>query len=169
MIHGDAHHLGITAIPGNRGNGQFDGHWLALVMKHVGMRKIGGLTQTDMLLQCEQQNYSSGGWLALYMVEERDVRGHSMGQSLFMRALHVLFQSPLPRLRPTMRQGTGSSRCISQSSNHVNHFTYTSATRGSLSNPHCTHPSCEVDTHPKLGEREDEPLERISTRPLCPR
>ncbi|GFX32575.1 hypothetical protein TNCV_3704491 [Trichonephila clavipes] len=32
--------------------------------------------------------------------------------------------------RPTMRQGTGSSRCISQSSNHVNHFTYTSATRG---------------------------------------
>ncbi|GFY29056.1 uncharacterized protein TNCV_4721841 [Trichonephila clavipes] len=45
MIHGDAHHLGIAAIPGNRGNGQFDGHWLALVMKHVGMRKIGELTQ----------------------------------------------------------------------------------------------------------------------------
>ncbi|GFV82125.1 hypothetical protein TNCV_2790231 [Trichonephila clavipes] len=32
------------------------------------------------------------------MVEERDVRGHSMGQSLFMRALHVFLQSPLPRL-----------------------------------------------------------------------
>ncbi|GFY29437.1 hypothetical protein TNCV_2626081 [Trichonephila clavipes] len=32
------------------------------------------------------------------MVEERDVRGHPMSQSLFMRALHVLFQSPLPRL-----------------------------------------------------------------------
>ncbi|GFS80749.1 hypothetical protein TNCV_86651 [Trichonephila clavipes] len=32
------------------------------------------------------------------MLEERDVRGHPIGQSLFMRALHVFFQSPLPRL-----------------------------------------------------------------------
>ncbi|GFS54589.1 hypothetical protein TNCV_2749031 [Trichonephila clavipes] len=32
------------------------------------------------------------------MFEERDVRGHPIGQSLFMRALHVFFQSPLPRL-----------------------------------------------------------------------
>ncbi|GFX32966.1 hypothetical protein TNCV_2136211 [Trichonephila clavipes] len=32
------------------------------------------------------------------MVEERDVRGHPIDQSLFMRALHVFFQSPLPRL-----------------------------------------------------------------------
>ncbi|GFT48987.1 hypothetical protein TNCV_3874651 [Trichonephila clavipes] len=66
------------------------------------------------------------------MVEERDVRGHSMSQSLFMRALHVLFQSPLQGWRPTMRQGTGSSRCISQSSNNINNFTYTSATRGAV-------------------------------------
>ncbi|GFV95833.1 uncharacterized protein TNCV_1728831 [Trichonephila clavipes] len=34
----------------------------------------------------------------LYMLEERDVRGHPIGQSFFMRALHVFFQSPLPRL-----------------------------------------------------------------------
>ncbi|GFT44899.1 hypothetical protein TNCV_463131 [Trichonephila clavipes] len=32
------------------------------------------------------------------MLEERDVRGHPIGQSLLMRALHVFFQSPLPRL-----------------------------------------------------------------------
>ncbi|GFU44218.1 hypothetical protein TNCV_686261 [Trichonephila clavipes] len=32
------------------------------------------------------------------MLGERDVRGHPMGQSLFMRALHVFFQSLLPRL-----------------------------------------------------------------------
>ncbi|GFT67673.1 hypothetical protein TNCV_3001111 [Trichonephila clavipes] len=31
MILRDAHHLGITAIAGNRGDGEFDGHWLALV------------------------------------------------------------------------------------------------------------------------------------------
>ncbi|GFX86487.1 uncharacterized protein TNCV_3727561 [Trichonephila clavipes] len=97
MIHGDAYDFGIAAIPGNRGNGQFDGHWLALVMKHVGMRKIDWLTQHRHVAS-KKQNDSSGEWLALYMVEERDVRGHSMGQSLFMRALHVLFQSPFPRL-----------------------------------------------------------------------
>ncbi|GFW42066.1 uncharacterized protein TNCV_1905241 [Trichonephila clavipes] len=45
MIHRDAHHFGIAAIIGNRGNGEFDGHWLALGMKHVGMSKIGGLTR----------------------------------------------------------------------------------------------------------------------------
>ncbi|GFX12283.1 hypothetical protein TNCV_63291 [Trichonephila clavipes] len=45
MIYGDAHDFGIAAIPGNRGNGQFDGHWLALMMIHVGMSKIGALTQ----------------------------------------------------------------------------------------------------------------------------
>ncbi|GFX70705.1 uncharacterized protein TNCV_1032331 [Trichonephila clavipes] len=44
-IHGDANHLGIAAIPGNRGNGQFDRHWLAIVVKDVGMRKIGWLTR----------------------------------------------------------------------------------------------------------------------------
>ncbi|GFS80393.1 hypothetical protein TNCV_3448201 [Trichonephila clavipes] len=32
------------------------------------------------------------------MLEKRDVRGHPIGQSIFMRALHVFFQSPLPRL-----------------------------------------------------------------------
>ncbi|GFU58305.1 hypothetical protein TNCV_167301 [Trichonephila clavipes] len=57
MIHGDAHHLGIAAIPGNRGNGQFDGHWLALVMKHVGMRKIGGLTQHRHVASNEQNDF----------------------------------------------------------------------------------------------------------------
>ncbi|GFV34718.1 uncharacterized protein TNCV_1450221 [Trichonephila clavipes] len=98
MIHGDAHHLGIAAIPGNRGNGQFDGHWLALVMKHVGMRKIGGLTQHRHVASMSRM-ISSGKGLALYMIEERDVRGHSMRQSLFMRALHVVFQSPFPRLK----------------------------------------------------------------------
>ncbi|PRD20773.1 UNVERIFIED_CONTAM: hypothetical protein NCL1_53662 [Trichonephila clavipes] len=45
MINLDAHHLGIAVIAGNRGNGEFDGQWLALVIKHVGMSKIGGLTR----------------------------------------------------------------------------------------------------------------------------
>ncbi|GFX23074.1 hypothetical protein TNCV_360881 [Trichonephila clavipes] len=45
MIHCDVHDFGIAAIPGNRGNGQFDRRWLALVMKHVVMSKIGWLTQ----------------------------------------------------------------------------------------------------------------------------
>ncbi|PRD20755.1 UNVERIFIED_CONTAM: hypothetical protein NCL1_53719 [Trichonephila clavipes] len=45
MIHRDAHHLGIAVISGNRGNGEFDGQWLALVIKHVGMNKIGALTR----------------------------------------------------------------------------------------------------------------------------
>ncbi|GFV23201.1 uncharacterized protein TNCV_2943611 [Trichonephila clavipes] len=43
MIHRDAHHLGIAAIAGNWGNGEFDGNWLALVVKHVGMSNINGL------------------------------------------------------------------------------------------------------------------------------
>ncbi|GFU45704.1 uncharacterized protein TNCV_3501141 [Trichonephila clavipes] len=89
MIHRDAHHLGITAIAGNRGNGEFDGHWLALVMKHVGMSKINGLHGA--LSEKE-------GQLALYMLEERDVRGHPKGQSVLMRAFHMCFQSHLPRL-----------------------------------------------------------------------
>ncbi|GFW69007.1 uncharacterized protein TNCV_2919051 [Trichonephila clavipes] len=85
MIHRDAHHLGIAAIAGNRGNGEFDG--LTLVMKHVGMSKINGLTRHA----AEKE-----GWLALYMLE--DVRGHPMGQSFLMRAFHMCFQSPFPRL-----------------------------------------------------------------------
>ncbi|GFW63929.1 hypothetical protein TNCV_706351 [Trichonephila clavipes] len=32
------------------------------------------------------------------MLEERDVRWHPIDQSLFMRTVHVFFQSPLPRL-----------------------------------------------------------------------
>ncbi|GFS82870.1 hypothetical protein TNCV_289041 [Trichonephila clavipes] len=32
------------------------------------------------------------------MLEERDVRWHPIGQSLFMRVLYVFFQSPLPKL-----------------------------------------------------------------------
>ncbi|GFY08226.1 uncharacterized protein TNCV_1356371 [Trichonephila clavipes] len=44
-IHRNVHHFGIAAIAGNRGNGEFDGHWLALVMKHVGMNKKAGLTR----------------------------------------------------------------------------------------------------------------------------
>ncbi|GFY12070.1 uncharacterized protein TNCV_4975701 [Trichonephila clavipes] len=49
MIHRVAHHLGIADITGNRGNGEFDGHWLALVMKHVGMSKINGLRKKGSL------------------------------------------------------------------------------------------------------------------------
>ncbi|GFS47796.1 uncharacterized protein TNCV_3598081 [Trichonephila clavipes] len=45
MIQGDANHFGIAAIPGNHGNGQFDGHWLVVVMKHFGMSKIAWLTR----------------------------------------------------------------------------------------------------------------------------
>ncbi|GFX42124.1 uncharacterized protein TNCV_2135391 [Trichonephila clavipes] len=67
MTHRDAHHLRIAAIAGNRGNGEFDG--LALVMKHVGMSKINGLTQH--IAEKERR-------LALYILE--DVRGHPMGQ-----------------------------------------------------------------------------------------
>ncbi|PRD26521.1 UNVERIFIED_CONTAM: hypothetical protein NCL1_37866 [Trichonephila clavipes] len=91
MIHCDVHHLGIAAIARNRGNGEFDGHWLALVMKRVGMSKIGGLTRHVALSEKE-------GWFALYMLEERDVRVHPMGQSFLMRACHMSFQSPFPRL-----------------------------------------------------------------------
>ncbi|GFV60029.1 uncharacterized protein TNCV_874371 [Trichonephila clavipes] len=116
MIHRDAHHLGIAAIAGNRGNGEFDGHLLALVMKHVGMSKINGLTRHVALSEKE-------GQLALYMLEERDVRGHPVGQSFLMRAFHMCFQG----WGHTIRQGRFSSRCISQSSNHVYQVTYTSA------------------------------------------
>ncbi|GFW24895.1 hypothetical protein TNCV_3846291 [Trichonephila clavipes] len=45
VIHGDANHFGIVAIPGNSVNGKFDGHWLAIVMKHFVMSKIGWLTR----------------------------------------------------------------------------------------------------------------------------
>ncbi|GFU15948.1 hypothetical protein TNCV_2368751 [Trichonephila clavipes] len=45
MIHGEENHFRIAVIPGNRGNGQFDGNWLAIVMKHVGISKIGWLTR----------------------------------------------------------------------------------------------------------------------------
>ncbi|GFV90409.1 uncharacterized protein TNCV_935411 [Trichonephila clavipes] len=45
MIHRDAHHLGIAAITEDLGKGELDGHWLDLVVKHFGMRKIGGLTR----------------------------------------------------------------------------------------------------------------------------
>ncbi|GFU51551.1 uncharacterized protein TNCV_81871 [Trichonephila clavipes] len=79
MIHRDAHHLGIHAIAGNRGNGEFDEHWLAPVQKHVGMSKIDGLTRHVALSEKE-------GRLALYMLEERDVSRHPMGQSFLMRA-----------------------------------------------------------------------------------
>ncbi|GFU20789.1 uncharacterized protein TNCV_4823341 [Trichonephila clavipes] len=91
MIHRDAHHLGIAAIAGNHGNGEFDGHWLALVLKHVGMGKINGLTRHGALSEKE-------GQLVLYMLEERDVSGHPMGQSFLMPAFHMCFQSPFPRL-----------------------------------------------------------------------
>ncbi|GFX65815.1 hypothetical protein TNCV_2043481 [Trichonephila clavipes] len=45
MIHGDANHFGIAAIPDNRGNEQFDGHWLSIVIKHVDISKISWLTR----------------------------------------------------------------------------------------------------------------------------
>ncbi|GFV84031.1 uncharacterized protein TNCV_1368421 [Trichonephila clavipes] len=64
-------HFEIDIFAGNRGNGEFNGHWLALVMKHVGMNKIVGLTQHVALSEGE-------GYLALYMLEERDVRWHPM-------------------------------------------------------------------------------------------
>ncbi|GFW99419.1 uncharacterized protein TNCV_3007211 [Trichonephila clavipes] len=89
MIHLDAHHLRITAITGNRGIGEFDKHWIPLVIKHVGMSKINGLQGA--LSEKE-------GQLALYMLEERDVRGHPMGQSILMRAFHMCIQSPFSRL-----------------------------------------------------------------------
>ncbi|GFW42093.1 uncharacterized protein TNCV_1905511 [Trichonephila clavipes] len=45
MIHRDAHHLGIAAIAGNHGNGEFKGPWLALGIRYVGMSKTGGLAR----------------------------------------------------------------------------------------------------------------------------
>ncbi|GFX29945.1 uncharacterized protein TNCV_3964161 [Trichonephila clavipes] len=110
MIHRDAHHLEIAAIAGSRGNGEFDGHLLALVMKHVGMSKINGLHGA----LSEKEG-------PLYGLE--DVRGHPMGQSVLMRAFHMCFQG----WGHTTCQGRFSSRCISQSSNHVNQATYMSA------------------------------------------
>ncbi|GFT65443.1 uncharacterized protein TNCV_1902171 [Trichonephila clavipes] len=77
MIHRDAHHLGIAAIVRNSGNGEFVEHLLVLVMKHVDMSKIIGLTRHVALSEKE-------GQLALYMLEEHDVRGHPMGQSFLI-------------------------------------------------------------------------------------
>ncbi|GFT38781.1 uncharacterized protein TNCV_1499531 [Trichonephila clavipes] len=91
MIHRDAHHLGITAIALNHDNREFDGHWLALVMKHVAKSKIGGLTRRVALSEKEWR-------LAFYMLEECDVRGHPMDQRFLMQAFHMCFQSPFPRL-----------------------------------------------------------------------
>ncbi|GFU15980.1 uncharacterized protein TNCV_2368991 [Trichonephila clavipes] len=90
MIPGDANHFGIAAIPGNRGNGQFDGHWLAIVMKHVGMSKIGWLTRQTYL----RQNDFSGWLLTLYMLEESDVRWHSIGQSFSCECYTCVFPKP---------------------------------------------------------------------------
>ncbi|GFS86577.1 uncharacterized protein TNCV_903331 [Trichonephila clavipes] len=101
MIHRDAHNLGIAAIAGNRGNGEFDGHWLALVIKHVGMSKIGGLTHVVALSEKE-------GRFALYMLEERDVRGASHGPKLSDASVPHVFPKPVSKVGDTPYARVGS-------------------------------------------------------------
>ncbi|GFT72684.1 hypothetical protein TNCV_755891 [Trichonephila clavipes] len=129
MIHGDAHDFGIAAIPGNRGNEEFDGHWLAIVMKHVGMSKIGWLTQNRHVSSNSRMFLAAGGSLYIW---SRSVtsEGITLAKAFSCERCTYFSKARFQGWRPTVRQGTLSSRCIFQSSNYVNHFTYTSATRG---------------------------------------
>ncbi|GFU36456.1 hypothetical protein TNCV_484571 [Trichonephila clavipes] len=129
MIHGDAHDFGIAAIPGNRNNGQFDGHRLALVMKHVGLCKKGWLTKKRNVPLNSRIILAAVG--SLY-ISSRSVtsEGIPLAKAFSCERFTCFSKAHFQGWRPTMRQGTGSSRCISQSSNHVNHFLHTSATRG---------------------------------------
>ncbi|GFS96128.1 hypothetical protein TNCV_2709971 [Trichonephila clavipes] len=86
------------------------------------MRKLNGLTRHVALSEKE-------GQLALCRLEEREFRGHPKGQSFLMLAFQMCFQSPVHGWGHTILQGRFSSRCISQSSNHVNQVTCTSASR----------------------------------------
>ncbi|GFU55847.1 hypothetical protein TNCV_2255381 [Trichonephila clavipes] len=93
-----------------------------------------------------------------------------MGQSLFMRALHVFFQSPLPRLET---HHAPRDRFVSM------HFPIVQPRQPFHLHVCDSRAVCKIHTvrirhvrlirPPKLGEREDDPIERISTRPLCPR
>ncbi|GFU53771.1 uncharacterized protein TNCV_3472171 [Trichonephila clavipes] len=100
IIHRDAHHLGIAAIVWE--SWQWRVQRALAYPGDVGMSKINGLTRHVALSEKERQ-------LALYMLEERDVRGHPMSQSFQMRAFHMCFQG----WGHATCQGRFSSRCIS--------------------------------------------------------
>ncbi|GFX70706.1 hypothetical protein TNCV_1032341 [Trichonephila clavipes] len=101
------------------------------------------------------------------MLEERDIRWHPIGQSLFMRGLHVFFQIPLPRLETyhAPRDAVVSMHfpIIQPRQLFYVHVCDSSAVCKIQNIPYFG-----VDMHPKLGETGEDPLERISTRPLCP-
>ncbi|GFU70447.1 hypothetical protein TNCV_1116431 [Trichonephila clavipes] len=99
------HDFGIATIPGNRGNGQFDGHWLALVMKHVGMSKLGWLNQNRHVASNSRMILTVGG--SLYMLGSVTSEGIPLSKPFHASAARV-FQSLLPRLETHHAPGTGS-------------------------------------------------------------
>ncbi|GFT99797.1 hypothetical protein TNCV_748761 [Trichonephila clavipes] len=98
-------------------------------MKHVGMSKIGWLTQNRHVASNSRMTLVAGD--SLYICSRSVTsEGIPLAKAFSCERCTCFSKGRLQGWRPTMRQGTGSSRCISQSSNHVIHFTYTSATRG---------------------------------------
>ncbi|GFT61688.1 hypothetical protein TNCV_4050541 [Trichonephila clavipes] len=82
MIYGDADDFGITAIPGNRGNRQFDGHWLAievdLVDEFAQVGVVNGSAQVDLVDESAQVVESSAqvNWICTCGSGKRICTGH---------------------------------------------------------------------------------------------